>query len=69
MRIDAKWVNDILEEGDECATLPFNVKPDIFSQVAFDNAEYGQENNSQHITIPLYISIQTDLLVKIQSHM
>ena len=50
MRIDTKWANGILEEGDEFATLPSNVKPDIFSQVAFDNADYGQENNSQHIT-------------------
>ena len=43
-------LNDILEEGDEYATLLFNVKPDIFFQVAFDNADYGQENNLQHIT-------------------
>ena len=50
MRIDTKWANDILEEGDEYVTLPSNVKPDIFSQVAFDNADYGQENNLQHIT-------------------
>ena len=50
MRIDIKWANDVLEEGDEYATLPSNVKPDIFSQVAFDNADYGKENNSQHIT-------------------
>ena len=50
MRIDTKWANDILEEGDECVTLPSNVKPDKFLQVAFDNTEYGQENNSQHIT-------------------
>ena len=50
MRIDTKWANDILEEGDEYATLPSNVKPDIFSQVAFDNADYGQDKNLQHIT-------------------
>ena len=45
-----KWANDIVEEGDEYATLPSNIKPDVFSQVAFDNADYGQENNWQHIT-------------------
>ena len=50
MRIDTKWADDILEEGDEYATLPSNVKPDIFLQVTFDNADYGQESNSQHIT-------------------
>ena len=50
MRINTKCANDILEEGDEYATLPSNVKTDIFSQVAFDNAYYGQENSSQHIT-------------------
>ena len=50
MRIDTKRANDILEEGDEYATLPSNIKPDIFSQVAFDNPDYGQENNLQHIT-------------------
>ena len=49
MRIDTKWANDILEEGDKYATLPSNIKPGIFSQVAFDNTYYGQENNSQHI--------------------
>ena len=26
------------------------MKPDVFSQVAFDNADFGQENNWQHIT-------------------
>ena len=40
MRIDTKWANDILEEGDEYATLPSNVKPDIISQVDFGNADY-----------------------------
>ena len=40
----------LLEEREKYATLPSNVKPDIFSLVAFDNADYGQENNSQHIT-------------------
>ena len=42
MRIGKKWANDILEEGDEYATLPSNVKPEIFSKVAFDNADYEQ---------------------------
>ena len=50
MCIDTKWANDILEEVDKYATLPSNVKPDIFSQVAFNNADYRQENNLQHIT-------------------
>ena len=50
MCIDTKWAGDILEEGDEHATLPSNVKSGIFSQVAFDNGDYGQESNSQHIT-------------------
>ena len=40
----------LLEEREKYATLPSNVKPDIFSPVAFDDADYGQENNSQHIT-------------------
>ena len=40
MRIDTKWANDILEEGDEYATLPSHVKPDIISQVEFGNADY-----------------------------
>ena len=50
MRTDTKWANDILEEGDEYATLPSNIKPGIVSQVAFNNTHYGQEKNSQHIT-------------------
>ena len=50
MCIDTKWANDILEERDEYTTLPSNGKPDVFSQVAFDNADYRQENNLQHIT-------------------
>ena len=49
MCIDTKWAIDILEEADEYTTLPFNVKPDIFSRVVFDNADYKQENNSQLI--------------------
>ena len=49
MRIDTKWANDILEEGDKYVTLPSNVKPYTFSQMAFNNADYGQECNSQHI--------------------
>ena len=49
MGIDTKWPNDILQEGDEYATLPSIVKPDIFIQVAFDNVDYRQESNSQHI--------------------
>ena len=50
MRTDTKWANAILEEGDKYATLLSNVKPDIFSQVDFDDADCGQENNLQHFT-------------------
>ena len=50
IRIYTKWANDILEEGKEYANLTSNVKPDVLSQVIFDNADYGQGNNSQRIT-------------------
>ena len=50
MRIGTKCANGTLEEGDEYGTLRSNVKADIFSRVAFDNADCGQQNNSQHIT-------------------
>ena len=50
MRIGTEWANDILEEGEGYANLTSNVKPDVFSQVIFDNADYGQGNNSQRIT-------------------
>ena len=31
MRIETKWVNDILTEGDEYVILPSNVKSDMFA--------------------------------------
>ena len=47
--INIERANKILV-GDEYATLPSNVKPDIFPQVAFNNVDNVQETNSRHIT-------------------
>ena len=39
-----------MEFGDGYATIPSNISSNIFIQAASDNGDYGQENNSQHVT-------------------
>ena len=48
--IDAYWAEQIIERGDEYATMPTNIIFGEFAQAAFDNADYGQEDASQHVT-------------------
>ena len=48
--IDAYWAEQIIERGDGYAIIPTNVVYGEFAQAAFDNADYGQENASQHVT-------------------
>ena len=48
--IDAYWAEQIIERGDGYATIPTNIVFAEFAQAAFDNADYGQENASQHVT-------------------
>ena len=49
--IGAYWAEQIIERGDGYATIPTNIVFGEFAQAAFDNANYGQENASQHVTI------------------
>ena len=49
--IDAYWAEQIIERGDGYATISTNTVFGECAQAAFDNADYGQENASQHITI------------------
>ena len=51
--IDAYWAEQIIERGDGYATVPTNIAFSEFAQAAFDNADYGQENASQHVTTPV----------------
>ena len=48
--IDAYWAEQIIERGDGYATIPTNIVFGEFAQAAFGNADYGQENASQHAT-------------------
>ena len=50
LSIDAYWAEEVIERGDGYATISTN---DVFgecAQATFDDADYGQENASQHIT-------------------
>ena len=49
LRIDTSWAMGIMNEGEGYSTIPSNIKPNIFTQAAFDNGDYGQENASQHV--------------------
>ena len=40
----------LIEADEGFATVPTNIRPNVFTQTAFDNGDYGQENNSQHVT-------------------
>ena len=50
LRIDTSWEMGLVEAGDGYATIPTNIHSNIFTQAAFDNGDYGQENTSQHVT-------------------
>ena len=50
LRIETTWVTALVEEGEGYATIPTNVKPNLFTQAASDNGDYGQEILSQHVT-------------------
>ena len=47
--IDTYWAEQIIERGDGYATIPTNIVFGEFAQAAFDNADFGQENASQHV--------------------
>ena len=49
-RIETTWATSILSTNDGYATLPPITTMGLFTQAASDNADYGQENNSQHVT-------------------
>ena len=55
-RIDTSWAIGIMNEGEGYSTIPSNIQPNIFTQAAFDNGDYGQENASQHATNKCCIS-------------
>ena len=44
------WAEEIIERGDGYATISTNIVFDECAQATFDNAAYGQENASQHVT-------------------
>ena len=48
--IDAYRAEQIIERGDGYATISTNIVFSECAQAAFDNANYGQENASQHVT-------------------
>ena len=48
--IDAYWAEQIIERGDGYATIPTIIVFGEFAQAAFDNADFRQENTSQHVT-------------------
>ena len=50
LRIDTTWVAGICEANDGYSTASTNIRENIFTQAASDNGDYGQENNSQHVT-------------------
>ena len=50
LRIETTWATEVMESGDGYATIPSNISSNIFTQAASDNGDYGQENNSQHVT-------------------
>ena len=55
LRIDTLWAMGIMNEGEGYCTVPSNIQRNIFTQAAFDNGDYGQENASHHVTnIVLY---------------
>ena len=48
--IGAYWEEQIIERSDGYATISTNIVFGECAQAAFDNAYYGQENASQHVT-------------------
>ena len=48
--IDGYCTGKIIERGDGYATIPTNIVFGEFAKAAFDSADYGQENASQHVT-------------------
>ena len=50
LRIDATSAAGILEPNDGYSTIPTNIRENTFTQTTSDNGDYGQENNSQHVT-------------------
>ena len=50
LRIDTTWATDIIKSNAGYATLPTNMRYGVFTQAASDNADFGQESNSQHVT-------------------
>ena len=49
-RINTMWATSIIENDGSFATIPTNIRPNIFTQAASDNGDYGQENKLQHVT-------------------
>ena len=50
LRTDTTWAARILEANHGHSTIPTDIRETIFTQAASDNWDYGQENNSQHVT-------------------
>ena len=50
LHIDTPFAAGILEANDGYSTVPTNIRENSFIQAASDNGDYGQENNSQHVT-------------------
>ena len=48
--IDAYWAEEIIERGEGYATISTNIVFGECAQATFDNADYGVENSSQHVT-------------------
>ena len=50
LRIDTTWATNLVKADEGYAMIPINIFNRRFTQAASDNADYGQENNSQHVT-------------------
>ena len=50
LHVDTPLAAGILEANDGYSTVPTNIRENSFTQAASDNGDYGQENNSQHVT-------------------
>ena len=49
-RVEANWADNIIKQNKGYSVIPNNITSCKFTEAVADNSDYGQENNSQHIT-------------------
>lgn len=68
MSLETCWATGILNDNNGYATTSNNIIPDVFTQAAFGNADYGQKNAFQHVmNTVLYHYKQGNILFKVQT--